>query len=379
MRKSISLTALVFVLMACTFSFAQHPKVGWSLGYYPGWQQAANPPASINWASVTHIVHFTLFPNNDGTLDTAYCHINDGFCKALVPEAHKHGVKCLICLGGAEVGTRFASGASNANRGKLISNMIAFMTKYGYDGIDIDWEESFDNTLILALYKEMRDSLNKISPALLLTAPVASYYINNCYFIYPYVSQMNTMDYSVTASGYPNEMKPFTDKNVPKSKLGCGIGIGMGVNDSNTAKAIADWAINNGYGGIMEWTISTGALNTQVLKALVPYVPAPPLVAVRPFDNAGYGLERRLYVGRNGQTGATVIRYTVPSAGGSFVNLSLFDVRGALVTKLVYGPRDAGAHTVSLDGSAPWIDAGAYVVKMSTPSMSESTRISIAK
>jgi len=31
-----------------------------------------------------------LFPNNDGTLDTAYCHINDAFSKAVVLEAHKH-------------------------------------------------------------------------------------------------------------------------------------------------------------------------------------------------------------------------------------------------------------------------------------------------
>lgn len=375
MLGGISIAILVF----CSFSFAQHAKVGWSLGYYPGWQQAANPPASINWASVTHIVHFTLFPNNDGTLDTAYCHINDGFCKALVPEAHKHGVKCLIALGGAEVGTRFPTAASNANRGKLISNTIAFMTKYGYDGIDIDWEESFDNTLILALYKEMRDSLDKITPKPLLTAPVAAYYINNCYFVYPYVSQMNTMDYSVNAAGYPAQLKPFTDKGVPKTKLGLGIGIGgsMAVGDSNAGKAIADFAINNGYGGIMEWTISTASLNTQVLKALVPYVPVPETYA-RYGGKAASGREPLLLV-RQSACGANEIRYAAPYPGAP-IDFSLFDARGVLVKKLAPGTGSGGIVSLEMpnQGTLP-INSGTYILKMSTPAGSETARISIAK
>jgi len=53
----------------------------------------------------------------------------------------------------------------------------------------------------------MRDSLDKITPLPLLTAPVAAYYVNNCYFIHPYVSQMNTMDYSVTAAGIPRPIE----------------------------------------------------------------------------------------------------------------------------------------------------------------------------
>ena len=35
-------------------------KVGWSTGYYPGWQQPGYPPSAIPWASLTHLVHFSL-------------------------------------------------------------------------------------------------------------------------------------------------------------------------------------------------------------------------------------------------------------------------------------------------------------------------------
>jgi hypothetical protein len=371
----------------CSFSFAAaHPKVGWSLGYYPGWQQAANPPASINWASVTHIVHFTLFPNNDGTLDTANCEIYDSYARAVVAEAHNHGVKCLICLGGANVGSRFATAAANGTRGKLISNMIAFMKKYGYDGIDIDWEESFDNTLILALYKDMRDSLNKISPPPLLTAPVAAYYINNCYFIYPYVSQMNTMDYTVDVNGYPAQLKPFTDKGIPKTELGLGIGIGSGtsyaVHDSNMAKSIADFAIANGYGGIMEWTVSIASLNASVLKALVPYVPAP-ATFVRSYEKDAYGRETILYVRRNSYSGVSEISYTVPPDDkGGLVDLSLFDMRGVLIKKLVNGQSATGTYSISLNprgGSGSSINSGSYILRMSTGSGTEAAQISIVK
>lgn len=381
--SSVARSFSLAVLAMCSLTFSQQKKVGWSLGYYPGWAQEKNPPASINWASVTHIVHFTLFPNNDGTLDTAYCHINDGFSKALVAEAHKHGVKALIALGGAEVGTRFRNAASNANRGKLISNMIAFIKTYGHDGIDIDWEESFDNTLILALFKDMRDSLDKMTPPPLLTTPVAAYYVNNCYFVHPYVSQLNTMDYYVDVKGYPAQLKAFTDKGVPKAKLGLGLGIGTGANmavhDTVMAKAIADFAIDNGYGGIMEWTISLAPLNTQVLKALVPYIPSHStsirgygslanvhgsLLQVRPL-NAGHE-----------------IRYTVPYGPGTtaFLDLSLYTLQGARVRNLVHGPSTGGTYVLSLDqtsGPARLAHSGAYVLRLNAGSTSESARISI--
>jgi chitinase len=370
----------------CALTFAQQKKVGWSLGYYPGWAQEKNPPANLNWASVTHIVHFTLFPNDDGTLDTAYCHINDAFSKAIVAEAHKHGVKCLIALGGAEVGTRFRNAASNANRGKLISNMIAFIKTYGYDGIDIDWEESFDNTLILALFKDMRDSLDKLDPKPLLTTPVAAYFVNNCYFVHPYVSQMNTMDYYVDVKGYPAQLKAFTDKGVPKSKLGLGLGIGTGANmavhDSDMAKAIADFSIANGYGGIMEWTISTAALNTQVLKALVPYVPAPSTSiqgTINLADARGSLLQvRQLNPGNE-------IRYSVPygsSGAGAFVDLSVYTLQGARVGNLVHGPSAGGTYSLSLDGTsglARSTRSGSYVLRLNAGSRSESARITLTR
>ena len=373
---SIARALSLAVLAMCSSAFAQHPKVGWSLGYYPGWAQAKNPPASLNWASITHIVHFTLFPNNDGTLDTAYCHINDGFSRAIVAEAHKHGVKCLIALGGAEVGTRFPNAASNANRGKLISNMIAFIKTYGYDGIDIDWEESFDNTLILALFKDMRDSLDKMSPPPLLTTPVAAYFVNNCYFVHPYVTQMNTMDYYVDVKGYPAQLKAFTDKGVPKTKLGLGLGIGTGANmavhDSVMAKAIADYAIHNGYGGIMEWTLSISPLNTQVLSALVPYVPNPSTSVQGSFNLAnarGSLLQvRPLHPGHE-------IRYTVPDGSpdaNAWVDLSLYNLQGNLVRNLVHGPSAGGICILSADQTD-----GAYVLRLKAGSRSESARISM--
>jgi hypothetical protein len=215
---------------------------------------------------------------------------------------------------------------------------------------------------------------------------VAAYFVNNCYFVHPYVSQMNTMDYYVDVKGYPVQLKAFTDKGVPKAKLGLGLGIGTGANmavhDSDMAKAIADFSIDNGYGGIMEWTISLNALNVSVLKSLVPYVPGPTSSThgtITLADVRGSLLHvRRLGTGNE-------IRYSVPdgsSGANAFVDLSVYTLQGARVGNLVHGPSAGGTYSLPLDGTgglARTAPSGTYVLRLNAGSRSESTRITLTR
>jgi len=75
---------------------------------------------------------------------------------------------------------------------------------------------------------------------------VAAYYVNNCYFIHPYVSQMNTMDYR-SRRRYPAQLKPFTDKGVPKANwTWIGNREFHGGQGFECGKAIAEYAIKMG-------------------------------------------------------------------------------------------------------------------------------------
>jgi hypothetical protein len=373
---------VVILLLTSSFSFAQQKHVGWSLGYYCGWDQGGFPPSSINWKAFSHISHFTLFPNNDGSLDSGNG-VGGQNSRAAVAAAHQNGVKIVICIGGAGVLDRFSSACTPANIHKFVSNLLKFMRAYGYDGIDTDWEENYNDAEFTAWHKELKDSLNAINalggPHKSLTIAGGGYFASHCAPAAPYVEQMNDMSYDVPLSNEPNRIKQFTDRGVPKSILGVGIGIGTGggMVDGNAAAwtGKADYSINNGLGGIMEWAVKGGTLQTACYNALAPYVVHVSTLVLAgnqiAFENAG-----SLFIKSNGMTGMHEICYSVPQENsGNSIDLCVYDIKGALVKTLVHGPAAAGTFSVPF----AQIAAGAYVVKLSTNSRTEATKAFIVR
>jgi len=135
------------------------------LGYYTAWSKYNTPPYTadqIPYKKLTHIAHaFVLLTDKaDGTLEIPAGTIEP----ALISKAHKAGVKVLISIGGGDgiQGPRFNQmAASESTRQAFVRNVRHFLKKYGYDGVDIDWE--VPNTEDLAncttLIQELRDGL----------------------------------------------------------------------------------------------------------------------------------------------------------------------------------------------------------------------------
>src|ERR1700722_5435096 len=42
----------------------------WVTGYYPGYQQGVMAATNIDFTTITHVVHFALVPNSDGSLNS---------------------------------------------------------------------------------------------------------------------------------------------------------------------------------------------------------------------------------------------------------------------------------------------------------------------
>ena len=160
---------LCSLALGATAAFAQTPAVSSKrlLGYYPEWSKYNNPPYvysadQIPYNELTHISHAFVLLNSkaDGTLK-----IPQGFIEpALISKAHAAGVKVMVSIGGGDgiQGSRFNRMARvEAYRQAFVRNVNAFLTKYGYDGVDIDWEvpNAKDASNCTTLMQELRNEL----------------------------------------------------------------------------------------------------------------------------------------------------------------------------------------------------------------------------
>jgi chitinase len=148
----------------------------WNSAYYAGWMQNYLPAQQVDFAAMTHVIHFAVVPKADGALDSAINVVTLVNSMDVVKRAHAAGTKVLICVGGEGSASGFRSAASSANRSRFITNILNFVSSRGYDGVDLDWEplDASDAGLYTNLVNELRTALNAITPRPMLTVAVAS-------------------------------------------------------------------------------------------------------------------------------------------------------------------------------------------------------------
>ncbi|HXI69269.1 MAG TPA: glycoside hydrolase family 18 protein [Verrucomicrobiae bacterium] len=167
-RRSQVLSGILWLSLAIA-----HAEL-WRTAYYPGWEQAGMPASSIDFNTLTHVVHFSVVPNSNGTLNSGVTLANS---TDLVSKAHAAGRKVLICVGGADSENAFQGATSIANLPVFISNLTNFVATRGYDGVDIDWEPlpTADAQPFTNLVTGLRSALNGFSQQKLLTAAAGAY------------------------------------------------------------------------------------------------------------------------------------------------------------------------------------------------------------
>lgn len=232
------------------------PSAGgrWVMGYYTGYHTWNYPLSAIDWSAMTHIAVACVIPVADGSLNETFFQDpgqGPAWAKSVVDEAHRHGVKAILMVGGSGNHDPFAAAINPARRATFVRNLVAAVDRYGFDGLDLDFEplNIADEPDLTALMRELKAA----RPGMLLTLPVA--WINARFpqwslpttlpTMLPYLDQVNIMSYDMSGSwsgwtswhgsalygehdtapvSVASSVKAYLGAGVPRSKLGFGIG-----------------------------------------------------------------------------------------------------------------------------------------------------------
>jgi GH18 family chitinase len=190
--SSFSKFEITFVVVFLTFTVAifsatAQIKNPWVGAYYMSYSHIR--PANIDWNGITHVYHLgegvktgfvTSGPSywqlTNSPADSSLFFTNDGnfqginIVKELISTVHAKGGKVILSTGTPFGSNRKAFLIDTAILQTAVITIVNFAKRWGYDGIDVDWE-SLDktNTFISQLTRMLRTSLDRWNPAGILT------------------------------------------------------------------------------------------------------------------------------------------------------------------------------------------------------------------
>ncbi len=139
-------------------------------GYWSKDQVPSYSADQIPFHELTHIIHAEIEADVDGSIWLPRRFLEP----ELIARAHAAGVKVMVLVG-APAATFRALAADPSARMLFASKLRAFVERYGYDGVDVDWEYphgTADATGFARLMGEIRARLP--SPAYTLSIDVPS-------------------------------------------------------------------------------------------------------------------------------------------------------------------------------------------------------------
>ena len=132
------------------------------VAYFPLEYGGVYDLSTVDYSIVTHVIEHAVCTDANGNLDLNA--LGKQFpVPNFVPDVHKGGGKALLGLC-ADAGTDvFGAMASQASaRASYVKNVMALVSQYGFDGLDIDWEfpaSASDKAGLTALVTDLRQAL----------------------------------------------------------------------------------------------------------------------------------------------------------------------------------------------------------------------------
>ena len=141
----------------------------WVGAYVPGWnQQRLDPRNDHLLDAITHFLHFAVYVRpSDGSLDLQTNELTPSKMRALVRAVHGAGKQALLVVGGEGAAPGFRIASSPERLPNTLKSILSLMDRYGYDGIDVDWEPLApqDADLYSSFVESLRKSLDQTALA----------------------------------------------------------------------------------------------------------------------------------------------------------------------------------------------------------------------
>lgn len=134
-----------------------------------------------------------------GNLSANTSYYND--MRRIIPLAKERGVRVMACIGPGTAWTEFTQSAEAVD--KFISNIIELINRYGFDGVDIDWETptAGEEVYYVNLMKKLYEAIKANNPNHLLTTAIIAgpyqHYRFNLKDSMQYTDYINLMAYSL--------------------------------------------------------------------------------------------------------------------------------------------------------------------------------------
>ncbi|MDO5147754.1 MAG: glycosyl hydrolase family 18 protein [Eubacteriales bacterium] len=126
------------------------------IGYFPSWKPGE--VEKVRFDVLTHVIYAFAIPTARGGLMPLE---NPGTAQELIWEAHRSGKKVLLAVGGwsyngTPLENTFVSATATASKRKgLVKSIMRTVQKYGFDGVDMDWEHPRKDTSSEKQYEEL--------------------------------------------------------------------------------------------------------------------------------------------------------------------------------------------------------------------------------
>ncbi|MDD5056263.1 MAG: glycoside hydrolase family 18 protein [Sideroxydans sp.] len=223
----------------------------WVAGYYVAYERDMLPPDKIDWNGLTHIIMSRVLANADGTLNINFdWDATSGplLAQDISAKAHAAGKKAILMLGGSDNGVEIKDAVTN-HRASFVANLVNAMNSYGYDGLDLDWENNIDLDLFILFVQDLRaaapnailtipggplnSNTDTVDPKTVTLANLADQY--NLMSYYPATSWTGSGWFSwfsspldgmkpTTPVSIRNSFETYVAAGVSKEKLGMGVG-----------------------------------------------------------------------------------------------------------------------------------------------------------